>query len=682
MLAVDLMHKFELGVWKALFTHLICILSASKAGDTLVSELDCCYRMVPTFGSNTIRKFASNTSEMKRIAACDFKDVLQVSPHSDFLAFEFSSRCNQCMIPVFDVLLPKLHNKPILTLLFTCAYWHALAKMCMQTDEMLALLDVVMECLGRRLHHFQWKTCAAFDTQELKWEVEHCQHCESKNQAGNSIVTPTTQGVLILKTFNLQTYKLHALGNYLNSIHKFGTTDSYSTELVSKYASGTLSYTSYMVNRESSNITPLRQDFVKLMGSSLWNRWPGLNVARHGYARLSPLGTNIEEEVTITPDAHFHIGKSQNSPENVMMFLCKHSEDPAIKVSQLLWQPCQSLLIQIKYFFPKLKCFLLFRIKEILIQENALSLYGDNLEAISGATPFSIPVEGQVYIAADHLYKHKLMCLNYTTYDVHQAQDIINPLTSHCNIMLLADHAPSDVLSSHLWHLYIYTHVLGIFHVNATYIGPGMVNYCSHRIDVLWVCWYQYVEESAGWDTATVDQVCFPPMADEHAFGFVNPDNVLQGCHMIPQFSCGLQYPDGMGISHCAKDSSDWHFYYVNQFVLLLSNELLTILMLSSFVDHDMVMQYHWGLGVGHTYAHGRGVDNETNDGDERDQAANSHNKDIHYMLPDASDSDENGKDEEHSVWDIESDGGGSDFESRELVDDDVEDYNILDYQN
>ena len=154
-----------------------------------------------------------------------------------------------------------------------------------------------------------------------------------------------------------------------------------------------------------------------------------------------------------------------------------------------------------------------------MIQENALSLSGDNLEAVSGAILFSIPVEGQVYIAADRLYKHKLMRLNYTMYDIHRAQEIINPSTSHCNIMLLADHAPSDVVGSHSWHPYIYAHVLSIFHVNTTYVGPGVVNYHSHRINVLWVHSYQYVEESTGWDTATVDCVCFPPMVDEHAFG-------------------------------------------------------------------------------------------------------------------------------------------------------------------
>jgi len=70
----------------------------------------------------------------------------------------------------------------------------------------------------------------------------------------------------------------------------------------------------------------------------------------------SPLGS-IEEEVAITPDAHFHIGKSQNSPENVMMFLRKHSEDPAIKVSQSLRRPRQSLPIQITGLSPKAQMF-------------------------------------------------------------------------------------------------------------------------------------------------------------------------------------------------------------------------------------------------------------------------------------------------------------------------------------
>lgn len=37
------------------------------------------FRQVPTFGGDVIRKFANNTSEMKKLAARDFEDILQVN---------------------------------------------------------------------------------------------------------------------------------------------------------------------------------------------------------------------------------------------------------------------------------------------------------------------------------------------------------------------------------------------------------------------------------------------------------------------------------------------------------------------------------------------------------------------------------------------------------------------------
>ena len=40
MLVVDLMHEFELGVWKAVFSHLVRILYAAGASGRLVVELD------------------------------------------------------------------------------------------------------------------------------------------------------------------------------------------------------------------------------------------------------------------------------------------------------------------------------------------------------------------------------------------------------------------------------------------------------------------------------------------------------------------------------------------------------------------------------------------------------------------------------------------------------------------
>jgi hypothetical protein len=92
------MHEFELGVWKALFIHLLRMLNAVDR--SLVDELDRRYvdpscqlsstisphliygagsfRQVPTFGRDTIRQFVSNVSQLKRLAARDFADLLQV----------------------------------------------------------------------------------------------------------------------------------------------------------------------------------------------------------------------------------------------------------------------------------------------------------------------------------------------------------------------------------------------------------------------------------------------------------------------------------------------------------------------------------------------------------------------------------------------------------------------------
>ncbi|KAG2737596.1 hypothetical protein P692DRAFT_201732945, partial [Suillus brevipes Sb2] len=79
MLVVDFMHECELGTWKALFIHLIRLLYALPGGDRLVATLDNRFRQIPPYGNGVIRKFADNTSEMKRLAARDFEDILQVS---------------------------------------------------------------------------------------------------------------------------------------------------------------------------------------------------------------------------------------------------------------------------------------------------------------------------------------------------------------------------------------------------------------------------------------------------------------------------------------------------------------------------------------------------------------------------------------------------------------------------
>jgi hypothetical protein len=165
----------------------------------------------------------------------------------------------------------------------------------------------------------------------------------------------------------------------------------------------------------------------------------------------------------------------------------------------------------------------------------------------------------------DRIYLHSLMRINYTTYDIQRSQDVINVSTSHCNIMLLANSA-GDSADLNPSHPFNYARVLGVYHVNAVYVGPGMVDYQPHRLEFLWVRWLQPVETAwDGWHSPKLDCVRFLPMAEEGAFGFVDPSDVLRSCHVIPRFAKGLLHNDGKGLSACARDSTDWVEYYIGR---------------------------------------------------------------------------------------------------------------------
>ncbi|KAF9220428.1 hypothetical protein BS17DRAFT_678346, partial [Gyrodon lividus] len=71
---VNLLHKFELRVWKTIFMHLMHIL---HAGGGLSRNSTADTKKVPMFGHRTIRRFHKNASAMKRLSAHDFEDLLQ-----------------------------------------------------------------------------------------------------------------------------------------------------------------------------------------------------------------------------------------------------------------------------------------------------------------------------------------------------------------------------------------------------------------------------------------------------------------------------------------------------------------------------------------------------------------------------------------------------------------------------
>ncbi|KIJ90122.1 hypothetical protein K443DRAFT_15498 [Laccaria amethystina LaAM-08-1] len=71
---VDFMHEVELGVWRALFLHLLRILD-TVAGATDILDFRFC--ATPTFGRDSIRRFSSNISELKKLGARDYENLLQ-----------------------------------------------------------------------------------------------------------------------------------------------------------------------------------------------------------------------------------------------------------------------------------------------------------------------------------------------------------------------------------------------------------------------------------------------------------------------------------------------------------------------------------------------------------------------------------------------------------------------------
>ncbi len=178
-----------------------------------------------------------------------------------------------------------------------------------------------------------------------------------------------------------------------------------------------------------------------------------------------------------------------------------------------------------------------------------------------------------VLIPNDRIYAHRLVRFYYTTYDVQRMEDIINPRTSHCNIMMLnsnwSNKSPAGQSNSSTdGHPFLYGRVIGIYHTNVVYIGPGMKDYEPVRFDFLHVRWFKLEEprnrKPTGHVSSTLHCLSFPPVAHKDSFSFVDPGLVLRSCHLIPAFSRGKLHPDGIGISLMSKDHMDWKFYYIN----------------------------------------------------------------------------------------------------------------------
>ena len=123
----------------------------------------------------------------------------------------------------------------LLWLLYKAAEWHTLAKLRLHTDSTLGLLEAVTREFGRLMRQFRDKTSNEFNTVELPREAgarKGGAHSSKKME------------------LNLNTYKFHALGDYVATICLFGTTDSYSTQLVSSISHHVTMYAETLLQGE------------------------------------------------------------------------------------------------------------------------------------------------------------------------------------------------------------------------------------------------------------------------------------------------------------------------------------------------------------------------------------------------------------------------------------------------
>lgn len=147
------------------------------------------------------------------------------------------------------------------------------------------------------------------------------------------------------------------------------------------------------------------------------------------------------------------------------------------------------------------------------------------------------------------------MQVHYTTYNIRQEYDTINPRT-HGDIMVLSGETTPN-------HPYWYAHVLGIYHMD-TWLNEG-AQPVKERLEVLWVRWLAPIQNhKSGVNHAHLPKLAFIEESDIDAFGFLDP--VIRGAHLILAFNsgCGVSLLcHGKFLACPGGELDDWKTYYV-----------------------------------------------------------------------------------------------------------------------
>lgn len=183
-----------------------------------------------------------------------------------------------------------------------------------------------------------------------------------------------------------------------------------------------------------------------------------------------------------------------------------------------------------------------------------------------------------VVLLNNRIYRHKVLRVNFTTYNLRRAQDSINPRT-HGDVMVLSDEEDREN-----GHPYWYARVISIFHAVVLHKGSKSKSKDPKAMEFLFVRWFgldDSLKARGGWKAKRLHQIGF--IKGDEAFGFIDPADVIRAVHLIPRFSDG-RTKDLLGHSfsrQAHEKDEDWVRYFVNMYahsisLLLLANVLFS----------------------------------------------------------------------------------------------------------
>ncbi|KZV82794.1 hypothetical protein EXIGLDRAFT_563809, partial [Exidia glandulosa HHB12029] len=385
LLTPDIMHEWELGVWKAIFVHLIRILHTQ--GYDAVIELCRRYRECDPFGTDGIRRFPENIAELSHMTAQDFEDALLVS------------------VPCFDRLINGPAGEFIRLLLFRAGEWHVLVKLKMHTTSTLCLLHNATIRLGMVCRQFRDEICPQFATVETPSETRKRQRNAQRAQTdGQTTATASAAGAARPKTLNLNTPKFWGLGEYPERIANVGVSGSYSTRI---------GESAHRIQKAHYSRTSQKDATKQIVGKV--NQQETLREISQSQPQKQYDRTAIHDEEKIIGDPTLH-------------HIISHDDSKPLSYGK--WQRDNSTDQGLHGFLTKLVDHLAYR----LTRKSAVTLDVDT-------------VKFDLSIQRERIFETATARINYTSYDVRRRQDTINVNSGKRDIMALSHDVPGAQLA-------------------------------------------------------------------------------------------------------------------------------------------------------------------------------------------------------------------------------------------